>query len=436
MLRPGAILCEKYRVCHLVAQGGTSEVYLVELLGQSGDNRYALKRLQPALQSDSVFVSLFEAEAKIVSDLNHRNIVNCYEVIKDQEDLFIIMEFVSGRELASFFSFFKQLSLAKRTELAFVIGRKIASALAYLHCKTDEEQNNLDIVHCDVSTKNIIITADADVKLYDFGASKTNNLDIAQSKNLVLGNFRYMSPEQLAGGRVDAASDVYSLAIVLLEIINGTFIKVSSRSAGNSILQMINKKNCLNSSIANFFTKCLDIEKKERFSSGLEMIAEIDKIISHNQFDEDALLSVASNFDIEYKKQAYNRDEHHFSFIKMFLFSISALFIVVLFAIGLDLLNNQSLKKLSVVWPSKVSKVGYQDNNPERVSKTGYLLINAIPWADVFIDGKFVGTTPIETIELPIGDHLIQFENPEMSEVFLKEVKIYPNQKIKLNHKF
>ncbi len=204
-------------------QGGMAEVFLARATAaaRSGD-LLAVKRMLPQLTSDHDFVSMFSDEARIARGLSHPNICGISDQGEYAGQLYIVMEFIHGKDLRVV-----HRRAQSRGEpvpqriLAFILA-KIAEALDYAHTKLNERGEEEGIVHRDVSPHNILISYDGVPKLIDFGIAKARDRVAKTRVGTVKGKFAYMSPEQAAGEPMDCRSDLYSLGVVLYEMLTGT----------------------------------------------------------------------------------------------------------------------------------------------------------------------------------------------------------------------
>src|SRR4029450_13561585 len=220
--RTGALvgkLIGHYRIESLIGGGGMGEVYLArdERLGRKA----ALKLLPDSLTTDETQLSRFKNEARSASALNHPNILTVYEIGAEGNLLFIATEFIEGITLRA--------SLARgriKPHAALEIAVQVASALAAAH--------EAGVVHRDIKPENIMQRPDGDVKVLDFGLAKPTEQRLSSDdhtrkttatlqtrQGLVLGTARYMSPEQARGQKVDSRSDIWSLGVVLYEMVEG-----------------------------------------------------------------------------------------------------------------------------------------------------------------------------------------------------------------------
>lgn len=200
------IIKNRYKVIRSIGSGGMSEVFLAhdELL----DRDVAVKRLRDQFVTDKALLTQFNREAKSAARLVHPNIIGIYDVIDDGKDQYIVMEYVEGQTLKDILAEY-QID----TKAAMQITMQLAEALQRAH--------DNKVVHCDIKPQNILIGNDMVPKIADFGIAKmVSGQTMVYSKN-VMGSVYYISPEQASGETVTAASDIYSLGIVLYEMLTG-----------------------------------------------------------------------------------------------------------------------------------------------------------------------------------------------------------------------
>ena len=204
-----------------------AEVFLAQQRGLEGfDRRVAVKRILPHLADSPDFVKMFLGEARLAAQLAHPNVVHIYEFGKVDHDYFIAMEFVDGVHAGQLFKHGQEKAQDKvPPTLVARIGADAANALHYAHELRGPTGQLLGLVHRDVSPANIMVSFDGVVKLCDFGIAKAAAAgDQLTNPGQVKGKYAYMSPEQTIASQLDGRSDVFSLAIVMWELLTGRYI--------------------------------------------------------------------------------------------------------------------------------------------------------------------------------------------------------------------
>jgi serine/threonine-protein kinase len=197
-----------------------AEVFIARRAGPQGfGKRVALKRILPHLASDSRFVAMFSDEARICAALTHPNIVRVLDIGESAGELYMALEFVEGISCAKLLR-----TVAARNDrfplgAALFITYQVLKALAYAHEATDENGRPLGIVHRDVSPGNILIGRGGDIKLTDFGIVRSRAIMRRTHPGELKGKLGYMSPEQVIGHEVDARSDLFTVGIILAEML-------------------------------------------------------------------------------------------------------------------------------------------------------------------------------------------------------------------------
>ncbi|MFN2566840.1 MAG: serine/threonine-protein kinase [Gemmatimonadaceae bacterium] len=210
-----------FKLVRKIAEGGMATVYEAEQLGPAGfSKRIALKVIHPRFARRKEFLQLFIDEAKLSANLAHGNVVQIFQLGEIEGDYFITMEFIQGPTLRTLIDRHRELSTPIPPTLAAYIASRVCRALDFAHHVMDASGRRLDIVHRDVSPGNVMITWDGHIKLADFGIAKAaTSIDPAEDGQWLMGKKHYASPEQILGLDVRPSSDIFSLGVVLFELL-------------------------------------------------------------------------------------------------------------------------------------------------------------------------------------------------------------------------
>lgn len=211
-----------YELLEKVAVGGMAELFKARERGGAEAGRIvAIKRILPHLSDNDEFVRMFIEEAKLAAQLDHPNIVQIYDMGKAGGSFYIAMAFIDGRDLRALMRKIREYRLPMPEPLAAAVVLRVAAALDYAHRKRAVDDQELQLVHRDISPQNILISYAGAVKLADFGIAKAANQGSQTQAGALKGKLLYMSPEQALGEPLDHRSDLYSLGLVLAELLTG-----------------------------------------------------------------------------------------------------------------------------------------------------------------------------------------------------------------------
>jgi serine/threonine protein kinase/CheY-like chemotaxis protein len=211
-----------YYLLEKIAVGGMAELFKAQQRGVQGFQKIvAIKRILPHFSDNEDFVTMFIDEAKLAAQLTHPNIVQIFDLGKAGSSYYIAMEYVNGRDLRTLLKKVREYRLPFPEQVAAFVTMKVASALDYAHRKRGFDDRELKLVHRDISPQNIILSTDGAVKLVDFGIAKAASKASHTVAGALKGKLLYMSPEQATGQPLDNRSDLYSLGLVLFELLTG-----------------------------------------------------------------------------------------------------------------------------------------------------------------------------------------------------------------------
>jgi serine/threonine protein kinase len=209
-----------YEILGPIGRGGSAEILLARRVsGQAVGEPVVIKRLLPEVVDDPTFVRLLKREAAITRDLVHSNITRVFEFGEDDGQFFLAVEFVRGWDLAQIMGQAARRGEAFPIPLALYVIRELAQALQHAHERRDASGKALGLVHRDVSPSNVLVSIAGAIKLADFGIARAVSEARASATTWLRGKVAYMSPEQARGEPLDQQSDLFSLGIVLWELI-------------------------------------------------------------------------------------------------------------------------------------------------------------------------------------------------------------------------
>jgi serine/threonine protein kinase len=212
----------RYLLVQRLSRGGMGEIFLAKH-GLAGFEKLAvIKKVLPHLAADQQFISRFVDEAQVAIKLQHVNIVQVFEVGRVGDEYFLALEYVEGRDLRRILALLGSQKKRLPVDLGLFVGRELANGLAYAHRRTGNDGSSLNLVHCDISPPNVLVSFEGETKVIDFGIAKSALRGTATDPKMGFGKFGYMAPEQLIrGGVVDHRTDIYAAGVVLFELLAG-----------------------------------------------------------------------------------------------------------------------------------------------------------------------------------------------------------------------
>lgn len=270
---------DRYKVHALIARGGMADVLLASPLDAiSVAELVAIKQIRSEFSEDPSFVQMFLDEARITRELNHPNVACLLDWGEVRGIPYLVMEFVAGVDLA--------LVLKKRAippHLAIEVTAAVARALHHAHEKENTDGEPLGIVHRDVTPHNVMVTFEGEVKLLDFGIALARVRAERTRTGILKGKWSYMSPEQIAGRKVDRRSDIFSLGVLLYEMVTGR--RAFAGESPTDILTAValreppplpSQQPAVTPELEEIVNKCLRKEPLGRFKTALEVAESLE----------------------------------------------------------------------------------------------------------------------------------------------------------------
>jgi eukaryotic-like serine/threonine-protein kinase len=288
-----------YLVLGRLAVGGMAEVYQASVTPEahrhpSDPAQVALKRLHPMRRAEASAVEQFVDEGKLAVRLKHPHLVQTLRCFKAGEDYFIEQELVRGRTLEFMQGAFRKAGSKFPTAAAFAVCRAVLSALDYLHhCKIGPRA--APVIHRDVAPANVLLSVEGEVKLTDFGVAQVDGVTVAEAGAL-RGTPAYMAPEAVLGSPVDARADLFSVGVILYELITGEPLFAAESDA--ETLRLIRQAQAtdvrefsphISHLAARLIRKALQANPVHRFQSASAFIKAIDAVVLRERFPAGAV---------------------------------------------------------------------------------------------------------------------------------------------------
>ena len=270
MLEIGSFLSDRYEILSKVGAGGMSDVYKAKdhILSRF----VAIKVLKQEFSEDSSFVTKFRAEAQSAAGLEHPNIVNIYDVGSENGLYYIVMEYVEGITLKTYIEKKGQLSFKESASIAIQVARGIEAA------------HNKNIIHRDIKPQNIMLLQNGNIKVTDFGIARFSRSETRTMTESAIGSVHYISPEQARGEITDDKADLYSVGVVLYEMLTGQLPFQSDSAVSVAIMQLQSDPKSpreLNDQIPvgleQITMKAMQKDVRDRYQSAAEMLLDLDE---------------------------------------------------------------------------------------------------------------------------------------------------------------
>ncbi len=345
----------RYQAIKFLAKGGMAEVYQATFTSEEGfSKKVVIKKILSPYEKSPKWIESFLNEAKIMSLLTHSNVVHVYDFGKVKGSYFLAMEYIDGTSL---------LELRKKlTHLpepyVLWLGLEILKGLSYAHQK--------GVLHRDLSPSNILISKAGEVKITDFGIAKFQT-EFPEGTEFLKGKHSYMSPEQSRKEPLTAASDLYSLSLILSELYPGAYLKPGLAFHPQDRIQT-----------CEAYERVLiqEVKQKNYFVTPREFSEYLKSLNFWSEHEKEKFTQATLSYPAPFSKP------RNFNF------------------------RPWALGALLLVLGSEV---------PDFISR-GYVSLTAKPWGRVFVEGQYVGTTPLVNRPLPSGKYTILVSNSELNQ--------------------
>jgi serine/threonine protein kinase/tetratricopeptide (TPR) repeat protein len=270
-LTTGSTFAGRYQIIEELGRGGMGKVYKAQ--DTEIKEKIALKLIKPEISSDKKTIERFQNELKLARKISHRNVCRMHHLEKSEDNYFITMEYIDGENLKGMIRMMGQLSSGK----AISIAKQVCEGLSEAH--------RIGVVHRDLKPSNIMIDKDGNAKIMDFGIARSLTGKGITGVGVMIGTPEYMSPEQVESKEIDQRSDIYSLGVILYEMVTGRVpfegdtpysIGVKHKSEVPRNPKEINPQ--ISDDLTQMILKCLEKEKDKRYQSAGELRSELENI--------------------------------------------------------------------------------------------------------------------------------------------------------------
>ncbi len=410
-LTTGSTFAGRYQIIEELGKGGMGRVY--KALDKEINAKIALKLIKPEISTDKKTIERFRNELKIARDISHKNVCRMYDLNKEEGSYYITMEYVSGEDLKSFIRRARQLTIGT----SITIAKQVCEGLSEAH--------RLGIVHRDLKSSNIMIDEEGNARIMDFGIARSLGAKGITGAGVMIGTPEYMSPEQVEGKGVDQRSDIYSLGVILYEMVTGKVpfegdtpftIGVKHKSEIPNDPKELNPQ--IPEDLSHVILRCLEKDKEDRYQHAGKVRSELENI--------ERGIPTTERVIPERKPITSREITVQFSLKKLF---IPALVVIALVIIGI--LIWQFIPQKEVVSAPKIENsiavISFENQTGDKaydhlekvipnllitnLENTGYLYV--VTWERMHDLLKQIGKRDIEIIDRDLGFELCRMEGIE-----------------------
>jgi serine/threonine protein kinase/Flp pilus assembly protein TadD len=304
-LTTGSTFAGRYQIIEELGKGGMGRVYKV--LDTKINEKIALKLIKPEIAKDRKTIERFSNELRLARKIRHKNVCGMFDLGEEKGTHYITMEFIPGEDLRSSIRRFGQLPIGKSISITKQIGEGLAEA------------HRLGVVHRDLKSSNIMIDKEGNVRIMDFGIARSLEADGITDTGMMIGTPEYMSPEQVEGKEVEKRSDIYSLGVILYEMVTGEVpfrgetalnIGIKHRTEKPKDPQVLNHQ--LSDDFSQIIMKCLEKDRKNRYKNAEELRSEIIKLEKFQKVGKEQDLTKPSIAVLPFRDMSPQKDQDYF----------------------------------------------------------------------------------------------------------------------------
>lgn len=362
-IKTGSLISDRYEIIEEIGKGGMGKVY--KALDRDVDEKIALKLIRPEIAFNEKIIERFRNEMKMARKITHKNVCRMFDIGRDEELKYITMEYVSGEDLKKSIRRMGPLTLRKTLSISKQI------------CQGLSEAHDLGIVHRDLKPHNIMIDKEGNTKIMDFGIALSEEGKGITDPNVMVGTPQYLSPEQVEGRNVDKRSDIYSLGVIIFEMVTGQVpfdgdstvsIAVKHKTEDPPNPREINTQ--IPFELSQLILKCMEKDPNKRIQTANELCTELATIEDKIPTKEAAI-----------SRKKFRADMSRFPLKTKYILG-SILAFVVISLTGYFVYNHLIKKEIRITeqlgankWASSIVVLPFTDLSPEKDQEPLYLLI-------------------------------------------------------------
>jgi len=353
-LTSGSTFAGRYQIIEELGKGGMGKVYRV--FDKKLEEEVALKLIKPEIAFDKKKVERFSKELKFARKIVHKNVGRMYELMEDEGRYFITMEYVSGQDLKGLIRQTGQLTVGKSISIATQV------------CEGLAEAHKLGVIHRDLKPHNIMIDKEGNARIMDFGIARSLDTEGITDEKVMIGTPKYMSPEQVEGEAVDQRSDIYSLGIILYEMVTektpfdgDTALSIALKHKTQAPPEPREFNAQIPEELSLVILKCLEKDKQKRYQRAEEVLSELQGIEKNIPTEERIILK--KKLELETKRKRFR------SFlVPGIVFFVAVILVAGYFFLGEFLqtgkIGSEPIGEMK--WKSSIAVLPVEDLSPQR----------------------------------------------------------------------
>lgn len=405
-----------YYLLHKIATGGMAEIYLARHVNSPATSMpVVIKKILSKYSHDLAFIQMFLAEARIICNINHQNIVKIYDFDKSGDIYYIAMEYVFGNNLGALQKSYVDRKLKFSVETVLEISFAVLCGLNHAHNTRDRNGVFLNVIHLDVNPNNILLSYNNEIKIVDFGIASAKYTKLLKNNlGAVQGTVAYLSPEQCREEEVDRRSDIFSFGIIMYELLTGKYLYKDLPNDAARINAILNEpvpnikeyNPDVPDELIAIVEKALKKNRDERYATAAEMLDDLHKFqyrLEYNPDSESISQILKKSFPSHFLKMNKLLEKAQADYMMDELFK------------DIEELEDLDISKVMQIDMTKKEEEHPADETPENGKNFLYILSGVVVALAVIAVMIFVFSREDDSIESKV----LLFSNPPEAEVYV-----------------